>query len=85
MNNKHFIKTDKLLDFLYNERNSIETASEYRVNDDLMKIYDYINDTVADILLERFVIRYQAIKNKIEQNVSSYNLKDNLEHSDDIS
>ena len=85
MNNKHFIKTDKLLDFLYNERNSIETASEYRINDDLMKIYDYINDTVADILLERFVIRYQAIKNKIEQNVSSYNLKDNLEHSDDIS
>lgn len=85
MNNKHFIKTDKLLDFLYNERNSIETASEYRVNDDLMKIYDYINDTVADILLERFVIRYQAIKNKIEQNVSSYNLKDNLEQSDDIS
>ena len=85
MNNKHFIKTDKLLDFLYNERNSIETASEYRVNDDLMKIYDYINDTVADILLERFVIRYQAIKNKIEQNVSSYNLKDNLERSDDIS
>ena len=84
MNNKHFIKTDKLLDFLYNERNSIETASEYRVNDDLMKIYDYINDTVADILLERFVIRYQAIKNKIEQNVSSYNLKDNLEHSDDL-
>ena len=85
MNNKHFIKTDKLLDFLYSERNSIETASEYRINDDLMKIYDYINDTVADILLERFVIRYQAIKNKIEQNVSSYNLKDNLEHSDDIS
>ena len=85
MNNKHFIKTDKLLDFLYNERNSIETASEYRINDDLMKIYDYINDTVADILLERFVIRYQAIKNKIEQNVSSYNLKDSLEHSDDIS
>ena len=85
MNNKHFIKTDKLLDFLYNERNSIETASEYRINDDLMKIYDYINDTVADILLERFVIRYQAIKNKIEQNVSSYNLKDNLEQSDDIS
>ena len=85
MNNKHFIKTDKLLDFLYNERNSIETASEYRINDDLMKIYDYINDTVADILLERFVIRYQAIKNKIEQNVLSYNLKDNLEHSDDIS
>ena len=85
MNNKHFIKTDKLLDFLYNERNSIETASEYRINDDLMKIYDYINDTVADILLERFVIRYQAIKNKIEQNVSSYNLKDNLERSDDIS
>ena len=85
MNNKHFIKTDKLLDFLYNERNSIESASEYRINDDLMKIYDYINDTVAEILLERFVIRYQAIKNKIEQNVSSYNLKDNLEHSDDIS
>lgn len=85
MNNKHFIKTDKLLDFLYNERNSIETASEYRINDDLMKIYDYINDTVADILLERFIIRYQAIKNKIEQNVSSYNLKDNLEQSDDIS
>ena len=85
MNNKHFIKTDKLLDFLYNERNSIETACEYRINDDLMKIYDYINDTVADILLERFVIRYQAIKNKIEQNVSSYNLKDSLEHSDDIS
>ena len=85
MNNKHFIKTDKLLDFLYNERNSIETASEYRINDDLMKIYDYINDTVADILLERFIIRYQAIKNKIEQNVSSYNLKNNLEHSDDIS
>ena len=85
MNNKHFIKTDKLLDFLYSERNSIETASEYRINDDLMKIYDYINDTVADILLERFVIRYQAIKNKIEQNVSSYNLKDNLEQSDDIS
>ena len=85
MNNKHFIKTDKLLDFLYNERNSIETASEYRINDDLMKIYDYINDTVADILLERFIIRYQAIKNKIEQNVLSYNLKDNLEHSDDIS
>ena len=85
MNNKHFIKTDKLLDFLYTERNSIETASEYRVNDELMKIYDYINDTVADILLERFVIRYQAIKNKIEQNVSSYNLKDNLEQSDDIS
>ena len=84
MNNKHFIKTDKLLDFLYNERNSIETASEYRINDDLMKIYDYINDTVADILLERFVIRYQAIKNKIEQNVSSYNLRDNLEHSDDL-
>ena len=85
MNNKHFIKTDKLLDFLYSERNSIETASEYRINDDLMKIYDYINDTVADILLERFIIRYQAIKNKIEQNVSSYNLKDSLEHSDDIS
>ena len=85
MNSKHFIKTDKLLDFLYNERNSIETASEYRINDDLMKIYDYINDTVADILLERFIIRYQAIKNKIEQNVSSYNLKNNLEHSDDIS
>ena len=85
MNNKHLIKTDKLLDFLYNERNSIETASEYRINDDLMKIYDYINDTVAEILLERFVIRYQAIKNKIEQNVSSYNLKDNLERSDDIS
>lgn len=85
MNNKHFIKTDKLLDFLYNERNSIETASEYRINDDLMKIYDYINDTIADILLERFIIRYQAIKNKIEQNVSSNNLKDNLEHSDDIS
>ena len=85
MNNKHFIKTDKLLDFLYNERNSIETASEYRINDDLMKIYDYINDTIADILLERFIIRYQAIKNKIEQNVSSYNLKNNLEHSDDIS
>ena len=85
MNNKHFIKTDKLLDFLYNERNSIESASEYRINDDLMKIYDYINDTVAEILLERFVIRYQAIKNKIEQNVSSYNLKDNLERSDDIS
>ena len=84
MNNKHFIKTDKLLDFLYNERNSIETASEYRINDDLMKIYDYINDTVADILLERFIIRYQAIKNKIEQNVLSYNLKDNLEHSDDL-
>ena len=84
MNNKHFIKTDKLLDFLYNERNSIETASEYRINDDLMKIYDYINDTVADILLERFIIRYQAIKNKIEQNVSSYNLRDNLEHSDDL-
>ena len=85
MNNKYFIKTDKLLDFLYNERNSIETASEYRINDDLMKIYDYINVTVADILLERFIIRYQAIKNKIEQNVSSNNLKDNLEHSDDIS
>ena len=85
MNNKHFIKTDRLLDFLYSERNAIETASEYRINDDLMKIYDYINDTVADILLERFVIRYQAIKNKIEQNVSSYNLKDNLEQSDDIS
>ena len=85
MNNKHFIKTDRLLDFLYNERNSIESASEYRINDDLMKIYDYINDAVAEILLERFVIRYQAIKNKIEQNVSSYNLKDNLEHSDDIS
>ena len=85
MNNKHFIKTDRLLDFLYNERNSIESASEYRINDDLMKIYDYTNDTVADILLERFVIRYQAIKNKIEQNVSSYNLKDNLEQSDDIS
>ena len=85
MNNKHFIKTDKLLDFLYSERNSIETASEYRINDDLMKIYDYINDTIADILLERFIIRYQAIKNKIEQNVSSNNLKDNLEHSDDIS
>lgn len=85
MNNKHLIKTDKLLDFLYNERNSIETASEYRINDDLMKIYDYINDTVAEILLERFIIRYQAIKNKIEQNVSSYNLKDNLEQSDDIS
>ena len=84
MNNKHFIKTDKLLDFLYNERNSIETASEYRINDDLMKIYDYINDAVAEILLERFVIRYQAIKNKIEQNVLSYNLKDNLEHSDDL-
>ena len=84
MNNKYFIKTDKLLDFLYNERNSIETASEYRINDDLMKIYDYINDTVADILLERFIIRYQAIKNKIEQNVLSYNLKDNLEHSDDL-
>ena len=79
------MKTDRLLDFLYNERNSIETASEYRINDDLMKIYDYINDTVADILLERFVIRYQATKNKIEQNVSSYNLKDNLERSDDIS
>lgn len=85
MNNKHFIKTDKLLDFLYNERNSIETASEYRINDDLIKIYDYINDIVADILLERFIIRYQAIKNKIEQNVSLYNLKDNLEHSDDLS
>ena len=85
MNNKHFIKTDKLLDSLYSERNSIETASEYRINDDLMKIYDYINDTIADILLERFIIRYQAIKNKIEQNVSSNNLKDNLEHSDDIS
>ena len=84
MNNKYFIKTDKLLDFLYNERNSIETASEYRINDDLMKIYDYINDTVADILLERFIIRYQAIKNKIEQNVLSYNLKDKLEHSDDL-
>ena len=84
MNNKHFIKTDKLLDFLYSERNSIETASEYRINDDLMKIYDYINDTVADILLERFVIRYQATKNKIEQNISSYNPKDNLEHSDDL-
>lgn len=85
MNNKHLVKTDKLLDFLYNERNSIEIASEYRVNDDLMKIYDYINDTVADILLERFVIRYQAIKSKIEQNVSSYNLKDDLEQSDDLS
>jgi hypothetical protein len=85
MNNKHLIKTDKLLDFLYNERNSIEIASEYRVNDDLMKIYDYINDTVADILLERFIIRYQAIKSKIEQNVSSYNLKDDLEQSDDLS
>ena len=84
MNNKHFIKTDKLLDFLYSERNSIETASEYRINDDLMKIYDYINDTVADILLERFIIRYQALKNKIEQNVLSYNLKDNLEQSDDL-
>ncbi len=85
MNNKHLVKTDKLLDFLYNERNSIEIASEYRVNDDLMKIYDYINDTVADILLERFIIRYQAIKSKIEQNVSSYNLKDDLEQSDDLS
>lgn len=85
MNNKHLIKTEKLLDFLYNERNSIEIASEYRVNDDLMKIYDYINDTVADILLERFIIRYQAIKSKIEQNVSSYNLKDDLEQSDDLS
>jgi hypothetical protein len=85
MNNKHLVTTDKLLDFLYNERNSIEIASEYRVNDDLMKIYDYINDTVADILLERFTIRYQAIKSKIEQNVSSYNLKDDLEQSDDLS
>ncbi len=85
MNNKHLVKTDKLLDFLYNERNSIEIASEYRVNDDLMKIYDYINDTVADILLERFIIRYQAIKSRLEQNVSSYNLKDDLEQSDDLS
>jgi len=85
MNNKHLIKTDKLLDFLYNERNSIEIASEYRINDDLMKIYDYINDTVSDILLERFIIRYQAIKSNIEQNVSSYNLKDDLEQSDDLS
>ncbi len=85
MNNKHLAKTDKLLDFLYNERNSIEIASEYRINDDLMKIYDYINDTVADILLERFIVRYQAIKSKIEQNVSSYNLKDDLEQSDDLS
>ncbi len=85
MNNKHLAKTDKLLDFLYNERNSIEIASEYRVNDDLMKIYDYINDTVSDILLERFIVRYQAIKSKIEQNVSSYNLKDDLEQSDDLS
>ena len=85
MNNKHLVKTDKLLDFLYNERNSIEIASEYRINDDLMKIYDYINDTVADILLERFIVRYQAIKSKIEQNVSSYNLKDDLEQSDDLS
>ncbi len=85
MNNKHLAITDKLLDFLYNERNSIEIASEYRINDDLMKIYDYINDTVADILLERFIVRYQAIKSKIEQNVSSYNLKDDLEQSDDLS
>ena len=85
MNNKHLVRTDKLLDFLYNERNSIEIASEYRINDDLMKIYDYINDTVADILLERFIVRYQAIKSKIEQNVSSYNLKDDLEQSDALS
>ena len=84
MNSKHFIKTDKLLDFLYNKRNSIETASEYRINDDLMKIYDYINNTVAEILLERFIIRYQALNNKIEQNILSYNLKDKLEHSDDL-
>ena len=62
-----------LLEYLYKERNQVESTG-YHLDSDLTKVYDFINNEIQELQMKLFKTNYQeyamTLKDQIELNHS---------------
>ncbi len=64
MKNKKLIH--ELLHYLYSEREKIESTG-YRVDQDLIKSYQYVNKEIQNLQKKLFKQEYQQFSNRLEE------------------
>ena len=62
-----------LLEYLYKERNQVESTGDH-LDSDLTKVYDFINNEIQELQMKLFKTKYQeyamTLKDQIELNHS---------------
>ena len=62
-----------LLEYLYKERNQVESTGDH-LDSDLTKVYDFINNEIQELQMKLFKLKYQeyamTLKEQIELNHS---------------